>query len=58
MSKINDKIIQSEEWPDDEQMQKWREETRKLDELAEQWNGVYQQIDGVIGSKREKDREV
>lgn len=47
MSKIKDALLQAEETEDfsDEQMEKWREETRKIDELAEQWDGVYQQID-------------
>jgi len=50
MSKINDKLIQAEEWPDDEQMQKWREETRKLHELDAGWVIIYNKITGKAGN--------
>jgi len=51
MSKINDMIIQAEE-SKDERLEKWRENTRKMHELAEQWDGVYNTIDGVVGKVR------
>jgi len=51
MSKIMDMIIKAEE-SEDERLEKWRENTRKMYELAEQWNGVYSTIDGVVGKVR------
>ena len=53
MSKIGDMNIRAEE-SEDERLKQWRENTRKMYELAEQWDGVYQQIDGVIGKKQGK----
>lgn len=39
--------------------EQWRQDTLKMLELSEQWDGVYQQIDGVIGNKiPEKEHEV
>jgi len=51
MSKIMDMIIKAEE-SEDERLEKWREDTRKMHELAEQWDGVYSQIEGVVGKVR------
>lgn len=56
MSKISDKLIQAEEWPDDKQMEKWREETRKMVELDKEWLKVCGRIDGIVG-RPENDHE-
>ena len=48
MSKIKDVLLQAEE-SEDKQLEKWRRETEKMHQLQEQWDGIYSQIDGVVG---------
>lgn len=60
MSKISDAVIQAEEEKLEGWKGQWQEETRKMYELAEQWDGVYSQIDGAVGEVRyikEKENE-
>lgn len=57
---ISDKVIQAEEVEafEDKHKEQWRKDTLKMLELAEQWDGVYPQMDGVIGNKQKgKDNE-
>lgn len=58
MSKIKDALLQAEETEDfsDEQMEKWREETRKMVELDKEWLKVCGRIDGIVG-RPENDHE-
>ena len=55
MSKIKDVLLQAEE-SEDKRLEKWREDTRKMHELAERWDGVYSQIDGVVGKVRKGEK--
>lgn len=42
MSKINDMLIQAEEdQNNEERLERWRREWKRILELQEQWNGVY-----------------
>jgi len=56
MSKIGDAVIQAEEERLEGWKGKWQEDTRKMHELAEQWDGVYPEIEGVFPQKH-KDTE-
>ena len=56
MSKIKDVLLQAEE-SEDKRLEKWREETRKMHQLQEQWDGVYSEIDGVVGKVRGVEHE-
>ena len=56
MSKIGSKIIEAEE-SDDKKLAYWREQTRRMHELQDEWDGMYNEMDGVIGQKQDKDME-
>lgn len=51
MSKIKDMIMRAEE-SEDKRLEKYRELSRKMQELAEQWDGIYKEIEGVVGEVR------
>ena len=56
MSKIGSKIIEAEE-SDDKKLAYWREQTRRMHELQDEWDGMYNEMDGVIGQKKNRGRK-